>query len=71
MEGRQEEKRRNNRKILSKGNSTYFILDECEILDEQYASRKKKNRKKKALARNPNYTTLSDKVTKKPLKDAI
>ena len=31
----------------------------------------KKNRKKKALARNPNYTTLSDKVTKKPLKDAV
>lgn len=47
MEGRQEEKRRNNRKILNKGNSTYFVLDECEILDEQYARRKKKTGRKK------------------------
>ena len=32
---------------MNKGNSTYFVLDEFGILDEEHARREKANRKKK------------------------
>ena len=62
LEGRPEEPRHNNkelvpnnRKTINKGNSRY-------LLGEEHGRREKTNRKKKAIARNQNYTTVFDKV---------